>query len=152
MHNLIMFESKFQIFDIITVLFVVLMIVKCEHSALYFATQGHSILNLRNTLPVWRRYELCEDTEALQCTLYGVKTKHIITKYFVSKSSFVCNMVKYVVEIIVVWFQLFTWRLLVSGTKSNCHGSKWHEMSEKLWVRLLIWCYAWCLVISKIWN
>ena len=114
------------------------MIVNCEHSALYFATQGHSILNLRNTLPVWWRYELCEDTEALQCTLYGVKTKHNITKYFVSKSSFVCNMVKYVVEIIVVWFQLFTWRLLVSV--------------EKLWARLMILCYVWCLVISKIWS
>ena len=23
---------------------------------------------------------------------------------------------------------------------------------EKLWARLLIWCYAWCLVISKIWS
>jgi len=106
------------------------MIVKCEHSALYCATQGHSILILRNTLPVWWRYELCEDTEASQCTLYAVKTKRIINKYFVSKSSFVCNMVKYIVEIILVWFQLFTWRLLVSGTKSDCHGSKWHEMSR----------------------
>ena len=54
----------------------------------------------------------------------SVKTKHNITKYFVSKSSIVCNMVKYVVEIIVVWFLV-----MLSGTKSNYHGSKWHEMS-----------------------
>jgi len=131
MHNLRMFWSKFSLFDIVTVFFVVSIIVKCEHSALYCATEGHSILNLRNTLLVWWRYELCEDTETSQCRLNAVKTKHIITKYFVYKSSLVCNMVKYVVEIIVVWLQLFNWRLLVSGTKSNWHGSKWHEMSRK---------------------
>jgi len=52
MHNLIMFEGCVQFHDIVTVLSMVSMIVNCEHSALYFATQGHSILNLRNTLPV----------------------------------------------------------------------------------------------------
>ena len=52
MHNLIMFEGCVQFHDIVTVLFMDSMIVNCEHSTLYFATQGHSILNLRNTLPV----------------------------------------------------------------------------------------------------
>jgi len=89
------------------------MIVNGEHSAFYFATQGHSMINLRNALPVWWRYELCEETEALHCMLRCVKTKHNITKCFVFKSSIVCNIVEHVLETIVVWFQLFIWRLLV---------------------------------------
>ena len=43
-HNFKMFSSKSQFVDIVTVLFVVSMIVKCEHSALYCATQGHGIV------------------------------------------------------------------------------------------------------------
>jgi len=52
MHNLIMFEGQAQFHDIVTVLFMVSMILNCEHSVLYFATQGHSMMNLRNALPV----------------------------------------------------------------------------------------------------
>jgi len=48
---------------------------------------------------------LCEDTEASQCTSYAVKTKQIITKYVVVKSSFVCDMLIYIVKIIVVKFE-----------------------------------------------
>jgi len=136
------------------------MIVNCEHSALYFATQGHSMMNLRNALPVWWRYELCEETEALQCMLQCDKTKHNITKCFVFKSSIVCNMVKYVLEIIVMWFQLFIWRLLVYQMRpvvnKFCFVSCdviWYKIKlsrfkmarnvEKPWTSLQIWCYAW---------
>ena len=52
MHNSIMLGGCVQFHDIVTVLFMVSMIVKCEHSVLYFATQGHSMMNLRNALPV----------------------------------------------------------------------------------------------------
>ena len=99
--------------------------------------------------------------------LSGVKTKHNITKCFVSKSSIVCIMVKYVVEIMIVWFQLFIWRLLVYQMRPvvdklffvSCDVI-WYKIKlsrfkmarnvEKLSTRLLIWCYAWCLVIKKI--
>ena len=126
-----MFWSKYIVFDIVTVFFVVSMTVKCENSVLYCPTQGHSILNLRNTLLVWWRYELCEDTEASQCTLNAVKTGHFITKYFAFKSSFVCNMVKYVVEIIVVRLQLLLEDCLFlvqnqTGTVQN--GTKCREI------------------------
>ena len=105
------------------------MILKCGHSALYCATQGHSILNLRNTLLVWWRYELCDDTEASQCTLNAVKTVHFITKYFAYKSLYVCNMVKYFVEIIVVRLQLLLEDCLFL-VQNQTDGSKWHEMSR----------------------
>jgi len=70
-------------------------------------------MNLRNALLVWWQYKLCEETEALHCMLRCVQTTHSITKCFVFKSSIVCNIVEHVLEIIVVWFQLFIWRLLV---------------------------------------
>ena len=114
-------------------------------------TQGHSILNLRNTLPVWWRYELCEDPEASQCTLNAVKTGHFITKYFAFKSSYVCNMVKYVVEIIVVRFNCCL-RIACFWYKIKLARFKMARNVEKLWGMLLIWCYAWCLVISKTWG
>jgi len=137
-----------------------------KHSALYFAL-GHSMMNLRNALPVWWRYELCEETEALQCMLQSVKTKHNITKYFVFKSSIVCKMVKYFLEIIVVQFQLFVWRLLVYQMrpvveffflvsfdviwyKIKLSRFKMARNAEKSWTSLQIWCYAWCHVINEI--
>jgi len=46
---------------------------------------------------------------------------------------------------------IVTWGLLVSGTKSNWRF-KMARNVEKLWAMLLIWCYAWCLVISKTWS
>jgi len=102
---------------------------------------------------------------ALQCMLQCVKTKHNITKLFVFKSSMVCNMVKYVLEIIVVWFQLFIWRLLVYQMRPvvnlfffvSCDVI-WYKIKlsrftmarnvEKSWTSLQIWCYAWCRVIK----
>ena len=125
------------------------MILKCEHSALYCATQGHSMLNLRNTLPVLWRYELCEDTEASQCTLNAIKTEHFITKYSAFKSSYVCNMVKYVIVIIVVRFQLLLEDCLFlvqnqTGTVQN--GTKCREIMSYV----VDVCYAWCLLISEI--
>ena len=120
------------------------MIVNCTHSSLYFATQGHSMMNLRTALPVWWQYELCVETEALLCMLHCVTTTHYITKIYVVKSLCVCNIVEHVLQIIVVWFQLIIWECLFTrcgqslinflcffwclpGTKSKRNGSKWHE-------------------------
>jgi len=141
------------------------MIVNCAHSALYFATQGHSMMNLRNALPVWWRYELCEEKEALHCMLRCVKKKKNTTKCFVSKSSIDCNIVGQVLEIIVVWFQLFIWRLLVYQMRAVVNQFflflvmfTWYKIKlsrfkmarnvEKSWTSLQIWCYAWCRVIK----
>jgi len=89
----------------------------CEfaHSSLYFATQGHSLINLRNVLRVWWQYEFCVETEALLCMLHCVQSIHNRTKTHDVKSLFVCNIVVHVLQIIVVWLQLimceflFTW-------------------------------------------
>ena len=52
MHNLYMFEVQDHFYNIVAVLCIVLKIVNCAHSVFYFATQGHSMMNLRNALPV----------------------------------------------------------------------------------------------------
>ena len=52
MHNLCMFEVSDHFYNIVAVLCMVSMIVNCAHSALYFATQVHSMMNVRNALPV----------------------------------------------------------------------------------------------------
>ena len=136
-------------YGIVAVLCMVSVIVNFTHSSLYFATQGHSMINLRNVLHVWWQYEFCVETAALLCVLHCVQTIHNRTKTYVVKSLFVCNIVVHVLQIIVVWLQLiiceflFTWcgQTLINffcfcwclpGTKSNRNGSKWHEFSRNL--------------------
>jgi len=142
-----MFEGWCDLYGIVAVLCMVSAIVNCAHSSLYFATQGHSMINLRNALPVWWQYELCVETEALLCTLHCVQTTHNRTKTYVVKSLCDCNIVEHVWQIIVFWLQLIIWEILFTrcrqsfinffgffwclpGTKSNRNGSKWHELSR----------------------
>jgi len=87
-------------------------IVNFARSSLYFATQGLSMLNLRNILLIWWQYEFCVEIEALLCKLHCVQTMHNRTKTYVVKSLFVYNIVDHVLQIIVVWLQLIIWECL----------------------------------------
>jgi len=78
-HNLCVFEGYVEFHVLVVGLCMVSLIMNIAYSSLYFATQWHSMINLRNTLTVWWQYELCAGERGLALYVSGCSnnTKHI---------------------------------------------------------------------------